>query len=153
MALDPTLQEVLFRRSVKKFLVDELYTEEGIYIGFESAFKELKDSGGNQLTSWINFHFDGLSFRGNSAKGRVSAYLFSRQDSDGTILATVRDALVDKLIDLSMSDGLKRVPLYDSEWVVVGGMIVTTGMESKEEVGVDDTLYKFVNIYFQYTTK
>ena len=153
MALDVTLQEVAFRKSVKKFLVDSLYTTDGIYIGFETMFKEPETSGGTPLDVWINFHFDGLSVHGNTARGRVAAYLFSRRDADGSLLSGLRDSLMDKLIDLDMPDGLKRVPLYDATWQQVAGMIVTTGGESKEESGVDDTTYKFVNLYFNYATK
>lgn len=153
MALDVTLQEGAFRKSVKKFLVDSLYTTDGIYIGFETSFKELADSNGDPLNIWVNFHFDGLTVNGNKATGRVAAYLFSRGDADGMLLASLRDSLMDKLIDLSMPDGLKRVPLYDDSWQEIVGMIITTGVESKEEKGVDDTLYKLVNIYFNYATK
>ncbi len=153
MALDPTLQELAFRRSIKKFFVDSLVTISSIFISFESLYKIPVDSAGVELDSWINFHFDGLPVTGNIARGKVAAYLFSRRDADGVKLATIRDALMDTVTDLTANDGIKRVPLYDTAWNTIGGMLVVTGTESSESLGVDETHYKFINLYFSYATK
>lgn len=153
MALDTTLQELAFRRSIKKFFVDNLLTAQSVYVSFETLYKIPVDSAGVELDSWINFHFDGLNVTGNLARGRVAAYLFSRRDADGTKLAVLRDTLMDVITDLVAIDGIKRVPLYDNLWNSIGGMLVSTGAESNESLGVDETLYKFVNLYFSYATK
>lgn len=149
MALDPTHSEEYFRRSVKKYLVDNLYTTDGVYIDFAKIYQTPTDGIGDEITEWIRFHFNGLSPEGNLYTGRVAAYMFVRRDS-GTELARLRDKLWNYLVDLNMPDGLKRVPLYNDVWTQIGGMVVTTGFESKEEYADDDTLYKFVNIYFRY---
>ncbi len=99
---------------------------------------------------WLNLHFNGLSVTGTTASGKVSAYMFSRRDLEGGLLAGLRDELTETLVDLTMPDGIRRVPLYDSDWNIIGGMVVSTGMESKEASGKDNTLYKFINIYFKY---
>ena len=150
MALDPTLQEANFRRSVKKYFVDTLYTTKGIYISFGATYKEPDESDGTAIDKWINFHFDGVPIKGTLSRGRVAAFMFSRRDTDGTELAALKDELMDQLIDLTMPDGIRRVPLYDADWNVIGGMMVSTGADSKEERGGDDTLYRFINIYFNF---
>ena len=153
MAIDPTLSEQCFRRSVKKYFVDKLYTIDGVYLGFETEFQEPEETDGTEITEWINFHFDGLTPDNTLGHGRVAAYLFTRKDVDGSKLAILRDKLMDSLIDLTMPDGIRRVPLYDLAWQSIGGMLVSTGREPKEERGADKTLYKFINIYFRYATK
>ena len=149
MALDPTHSEAYFRRSVKKFFVDGLYTVDKVYVDFDKMYQSPTDA---SISEWIRFHFNGLSADGNLFVGRVAAYLFTR-GSKGTGLAVLRDKLYNYLVDLNMPDGLRRVPLYDTNWAVIGGMIVTTGNESNEEYADDDTLYKFINIYFRYAIK
>lgn len=153
MAIDPTLSEQCFRRSVKKYFVDNLYTIDGIYLGFETEFQEPEETDGTPITEWINFHFDGLSPDSTLGHGRVAAYLFTRGDTDGSKLSILRDKLMEYLLDLDMPDGIRRVPLYDLAWQNIGGMLVSTGREPKEERGADKTLYKFINIYFRYATK
>ena len=150
MSLDPTHSEALYRRSVKKFLVDNLYTVDKIYVDFSKMYMKPTDGVGADIDKWIRFHFNGLSTRGTTATGRVAAYIFSRGDTDGVKLAEVRDKIVEYAVDLTMPDGMRRVPLYDLTWTQIGGMILTTGNESKEEHADDDTLYKFVNLYFTY---
>lgn len=147
MSLDPTHSELFFRRSVKKFFVDNLYTVDGVYLDFSKIYKSPSDS---SIETWIRFHFNGLSTRGITSTGRVAAYMFSRKDNDGSKLATVRDQLHNYLVDLNMPDGMRRVPLYDGTWTEIGGMVVTTGAESKEEFADDDTIYKFINVYFTF---
>lgn len=153
MAIDPTLSEQCFRRSVKKYFVDNLYTTKGIYLGFETEFQDPMETDGSTISEWINFHFDGLSPDNTLGHGRVAAYLFTRKDVDGSKLAILRDTLMEYLVDLTMPDGIRRVPLYDLAWQSIGGMMVSTGREPKEERGADQTLYKFINIYFKYVTK
>ncbi len=150
MALEATLQEVNFRRSVKKYFVDNLYTAQDIYIAFGTTYKEPVDEVTGPRDAWINFHFDGLSVTGTLASGKVAAYMFSRRDLEGDLLAGVRDELMATLIDLSMPDGIRRVPLYDENWDIIGGMLISTGLESKESKGKDNTLFKFINIHFNY---
>jgi len=151
--IDPTLTEQCFCRSVKKYFVDNLHTVEKIYLGFETEFQTPEETDGTPINEWINFHFDGLTPNDTLGHGRVAAYLFTRKDTDGYKLAILRDKLMEYLIDLAMPDGIRRVTLYDLTWESIGGMLVSTGREPKEERGPDQTLYKFINIYFKYATK
>jgi len=154
MALDPTLSEQCFRNSFKKYFIDTLYTIDGVYIGFETEYKIPKDATGNEVNSWINFHFDGLTPGNAVSVSRVAAYIFSRRDTDGDSLAAPRDKLMNRIIDLDETDGVKRIPLYDSSWAETGtGILLYTGNESRSERGKDGTLYKFVNIYGRFANK
>lgn len=153
MPLDPSHSDTNFRRSVKKYLVDNLYTTDGVYIDFSRIYQTPTDGIGDDINEWIRFQINGLTFRGTTATGRVAAYLFTREDVDGKNIAVLRDLLVNYAIDISMTDGLARVPLYDETWTQIGSMILTVGTESDEERADDDTLYKFVNLYFTYAVK
>ena len=153
MALDSTLSEASFRRSIKKYFVDNLYTAQGVYVSFSTIFQKPEHADGTPINSWISFHFDGLNTENSVSIGRVSSYLFSREDTDGEDLASLRDKLIDLLVDLNQVDGMARIPLYDDVWNVVGYMMPTVGRESMEERGKDKTLYKFVNIYFRFGAK
>lgn len=150
MALDQTLSEANFRRSVKKFFVDNLYTVDGVYLDFNRIYQTPKNNAGDDLDEWVRFHFNGVSTQHTISTGRVAAYLFTRRDPEGSNLALLRDKLQNYLVDLTMPDGLRRVPLYNDSWVIIGGMIVTTGNESTEEFAQDGSMYKFVNLYFKY---
>ena len=57
MSLDPTHSEALYRRSVKKFLVDNLYTVDNIYIDFSKMYMKPTDGVGADIDKWIRFHF------------------------------------------------------------------------------------------------
>jgi hypothetical protein len=151
MPLDPTLSEQCFRNSIKKYFVDTLQTVDGVYVGFETEYKQPEDVGGNEVTEWINFHFNGVTSGNAVSTGRVAAYLFTRKDTDGANLATLRDKLMSRLVDLSATDGIMRIPLYDLTWTATGvGIMLHTGNESVEERGKDGTLYKFLNIYCRF---
>lgn len=152
MAIDPTHSEECFRKSIKKFFVDNLYTIKGIYIDFDKTYN-VPSVAGVPVNKWIIFHFDGIHYRGNVATGRVGAYMFTRRDSEGTELSKLRDILYDYMIDYNMPDLKTRVPLYDLTLTQVGGMPVTVGDESEQMLGADDTKYKYMNLYFRFGVK
>ena len=64
--------------------MDNLYTTDEIYLGFETAFQKPVETDGTPINEWINFHFDGLTPDGTVGRGRVAAYLFTRGDTDGS---------------------------------------------------------------------
>ena len=148
MSVDITQSEVAFKRSIKKYFVDNLVTTEGIFIEFDVAYRIPPN-----VNEWVVFHFDGLTTEGNVATGRVAAYMFSIKDKEGMNLSALRDTLMDYVGDNDADDGKRRVPLVDETFTTVQGMVLTPGDESKQDVGEDGTKYKYVNLYFKFGTK
>lgn len=150
MAIAPTLSEEFYKNSVKKYFVDSLYTTEGVFISFEKLTTDPADAVPDGITEWIVFKFMGNAYKSPVSQRKLDAYLFSRGDEEGHALSVLRDKLVSALIDLTMPDGIRRAPLYDATWATIGGMLLTVGKESEEEVATDDTLYKVVPINILY---
>lgn len=152
MAIDPTHSEECFRNSIKKFFVDRIYTIDGIYIDFDKTYS-IPTVNGDEVKKWIIFHFDGIHYEGIVATGRIGAYMFTREDDEGFELSKLRDVLFDYMFDDTMPDMKARIPLYNTSWAQIGGMVVTVGNESEQDTGDDDTKYKYMNLYFRYGVK
>lgn len=150
MAIAPTLSEEFYKNSIKKYFVDSLYTAEGVFISFEKLTMDPTDAVPDSITEWIVFKFKGNAYKSPVSQRKIDAYLFSRGDAEGHALSTLRDKLVSSLVDLTMPDGIQRVPLYDETWAIISGMLLTVGTESEEEIATDDTLYKVVPINIIY---
>lgn len=145
MAMHPTLSETCFKNSIKKFFVDSLQTVDGISVDFDVQYVN-PESSGIELDRWISIKFGNIE-GGTLSRAHVIIYLFTRRDSEGIDLSILRDTILEKLIDLDMTDGKARIPLYDLTWAEIGAMIPTVNLES-EEPGIlkDTTNYKWVRV-------
>lgn len=152
MALDPTLSETLYRRSVRKFFRNEVNTVRNKDIFFDRKYSIPKDDQGDELNSWIVVHIvspviDTLSV------GMLQVYCFSRQDPGLEMLSDLRDTILDILVDETQTDGLARVPLLDYDGSDYAGMVAFVDDGSEIQYGADGTNFKIVSVELKWGAK
>lgn len=145
MTLDPTLSEACLKNSIKKFFVDNIFTAEGIDIDFDVQYVMPEDVGG-EVDKWISIKFGAIE-GGTLSRSHIIVNLFTREDTEGTDLAILRDTVLEKITDLNATDGRVRITLYDLTWNPIGGIIPSLTLES-DEAGVlkDGTKWKWLRI-------
>ena len=110
--IDATLSEAVILRSVRKFFID-LFPEETVY--FEFVDREPKDSSGVVIPRWLCIVPFGR-VQSTLAYADMQIQMFVKGAAMGEVSATFRDEIIDALIDLTQTDGCKRVNCYDSDW-------------------------------------
>lgn len=125
--LDPTMSDTVFLRSIKKFFLD-ITTPENIPTFFDFVDKPPR-VGTSLANKWISV-IPRSTTLGNLADHLFYVHLFSAQDNDQMKLAELRDFLIGNLLDLSQTDGRKRIPFYDADWNV----LYTGVIDPKKEV-------------------
>lgn len=155
MALDQTAREANVRDSLRKYLVDSLYTAQGVELLFDTT---LSTPNVRDLTvdRWITIKMGDIDMR-TMADLFVDFYCNARKDSEGMKLAQLRDKLLGVLVDNTQSDGMARITLYRSRevgaWTEIGGMVVQEVHESEELLADDQTKYKLVTARIRWGTK
>lgn len=110
--IDATLSEAVILRSVRKFFID-LFPTETIY--FEFVDREPKDSSGATIPRWLCIVPSGRT-QSTLAYADMQIQMFVKGAAMGEVSAVFRDEIVEALIDLTQTDGCKRVDCYDSSW-------------------------------------
>ena len=151
MALDPTLQESLYKLSIRKYFVDNLVTARGVYISFDKVYS-IPVVNGLEMTNWIVFHF-GPTKMDILSNALLFAYCFSRKDPDNVNLSVLRDKLMDTLFDHTATDGLQKIPYLNDARVKIGGIVPLVVNESEIELGADGSNVKTVSIRMNWGTK
>jgi hypothetical protein len=110
--------------SLKKYLVDAL----GSDVTFDISLKapDIRTQGPDAVTQWYNVKF-GPFGRGALSEYDFDIYCLSRQDPEGYELAKQADIIMDLMVDSNNTDGLGRIPLYDTEqtpWEQISSMVV-----------------------------
>jgi len=151
MALDPSLSEAVIRRSIRKYFVDTFYTGLSIEIFFDKIGRvpEVLDV---EIDRWISVQFDTLNPE-TMASGFIQLWLFTRRDTDFTELALLRDIVFEHLIDLTQTDGTKRIALYDASWNIVGWVLLQPQTEWGPEEVEDGTNAKVLPITIRWGCK
>jgi len=156
MALDATARESNFRDSVKKFLVDNLETAEGVPILFDSRLTTPNISG-RTLDKWYRVEFGPIT-RGVPSEALIRIICCTKEDNEGFKLAQLGDKLLGYLTDTSSNgDGTKRIPFYQSSptsaWVKIGSLIVFSIDELGESVAPEGTKFKVVLVRLRFVSK
>ncbi len=110
--LDPTLSEAVILRSVRKFFLDA-FPSEAVY--FEFVDRQPKDVSGNKIPRWMTILPFGRD-QSTLASVDMQIHLFVEGTANGEASATFRDEVIEELIDLTQTDGCKRLDCYDSSW-------------------------------------
>ena len=162
MALDPTLSELDFRRSVIKYLVTELQYDEssnptGYYLFFKPLTNAPKDANDSTLDQWIIVNFAQRRM-GSVSSQYISFDLYSREDDEGFEIARMSDAITDIFYDGTATSGfgIKPVTLFNtsgSPWVEAGGILPIYKYASRVMPGKDQTLIKSVTYEFKWGAK
>ena len=148
MALHPTLSDVHFKKSVMKFIIDQLVTIDGNLVFFEPIFEVPRDGGDNLVDSWIEVEFNEKEF-----EALASCYtllnIYTREDSEGFDNSRILDQITEMMTDEDSTNGTAYIPYYDTTvegaWTQIGGMIPILRRTSETFPGRDSTTIRTVS--------
>jgi len=136
-------------RSTKKYFVDNLQTAQSIPVYFEREFVDFKTEIENAIKQWVIVDNDGVSHFGSTTNMFLTIYIHSRDDSEGTELYKLRDKLIEMLTDVTDTDQIRRMPLFDTEqdpWVEEAQGLLFLQDESPMYYSDDGTLFKSIKV-------
>lgn len=109
--IDPTHSESVILRSVKKFFVD---LNLGYPLFFEPVDRQPKV---NDIPApvWICVLPSGR-IQNTLAYADLHIHIFVESSTDGIASAAIRDEVIAELMDLTQTDGCKRLVCYDESW-------------------------------------
>jgi len=122
--MNPLSKEYNIKSSLKKYFVDIL--GETVTFDRSLASPDIRTKGNTAITSWYNIKFGEMG-RNALADYSFDLYICTRQDAEGMLLCQNTDTIFDLLIDPTMSDGTKRIPIYDvskDPWEQISSMVV-----------------------------
>lgn len=157
MALDPTAREANYKDSIKKHMVDNLVTVEGVKITFDPrmATPETFKSTNPNVKKWVAVKFGEL-YRDDMSEAILEIRCCTRQDTEGFQLSQLADKVIGYFTTTD-GDGIKRITLYRSypsqAWENIGGIVVQDVRESREMEAADDTLYKIITVVLRFASK
>jgi hypothetical protein len=148
MAVDATLSKVCVKKSIKKFVVDELRTGKSRSVQFD-IWLDTPRVQGRELTEWISFNFGPIS-KGSVSFLDLEVFCASREDPEGDELAAIRDDVVEVFSEVAADR--KAIDLFETRsgtpWTKVGGMVIFMENEGTEQYTASNT--KFVPLTFRF---
>jgi len=148
MALNATAREANYRDSIKKFLVDNLKTVEGIYLTFDKTLAT-PNIRGRVVKRWITVGFGSMA-RGTMSDSVFELYCCTRQDNEGFKLAQLGDKVMGYLTNSTNTDVPAYIPFYQSHptqaWTLLGGIVIQSIIESDEYETEDETKVKLFTV-------
>ena len=155
MTLDPTQRESNFRDSIKKYFVDNLFTDNEIQITFDISIPAPKVQG-NIPSRWVTIDF-GDGNMDNISEFTLRIYCNTKHDPEGFRLAQLRDTVYNFLVDKTKTDGLARVTHYRSRevgaWTKIGSMIIIVDSESRQFKASDESKFKYFDLTLKFGSK
>lgn len=140
MVLDASARKSNCKDSVKKFFVDNIYTTEGKEVVFDKSLStpDLKDK---TVDRWVVVNFGPMDMT-SLAELYLNIFICTRKDSEGFKNAQLRDTVMGYLTDNTQTDGMARIPLYQSRssgsWTLLAGGFVVQEITEGEEFDIDD---------------
>ena len=147
MPLDETAKLSNITNSIKKYFVDSLYTGESIQLDFDKSYQEVYAALPDRVDQWMIIAFD-RSDMDTLAKLELTLYMYSRRDPEAVNLFLLRDTVMAYLVDITQTDGLARVNLYDAAWGLVGAAVIVLPAgrhESDNYVAEDGTKFRYIS--------
>lgn len=156
MVLDPTARETNYMDSMKKYIVDNMWTVERVPVSFDPSMANPKVPNNMELTTWLNVRFSDL-YRDDLSRASLEIRCSTRQDNEGFKLAQLTDKVIGYFTTTS-GDGIKRITFYRSypsptSWDVIGGIVVQDIIESGVFRAEDETKYKVLYIVLRFASK
>lgn len=140
MSLDATSREANLRDSVKKFLIDNLYTIEGVHLSFDKVLST-PNVQGIEVDRWVGIKFGVIDMDALSSLMLI-LFLCTRKDPEYFRLAQLRDTVVGYFTDKTQTDSMARIPLYRSyssqAWELLGGGIVVQRVIEGQQYELED---------------
>jgi hypothetical protein len=151
--LNPLAQESNVQSSLKKFFVDVF--GDAVTFDISLASPDLRKRGPDAIKRWYNVDF-GEFGRRDLSEYMFDVYCLSRQDLEGVELAKMADTVMSLLVDSSKTDGLARVPLYDtskSPWELLTSMVVQDVWDAPVlNMAEDETKIKILSVRLRWGT-
>jgi hypothetical protein len=156
MALDPTAREANFKDSMKKYIVDNMWTIEKVPISFDPAMSKPKLANNMELTTWLNVRF-GDFYRDDLSRANVEIRCCTRQDNEGFRLAQLCDKVMGYFTTIE-GTGIKSIDFYRSyeaptPWVKIGGIVVQDIIESGVFIAEDESKFKVLYLTLRFASK
>ena len=156
MSLDDTAKESNIRDSIKRYLIDSIYTAEGVQLTFDK-YLSTPSIQGHQVDKWVSINFGDLHLSELSTHD-LQLICCTRSDGEGFKLAQLRDKVYSLLTDNTQTDGMARFAFYRSRasgaWTQLdGGFIVQKVMESRQFEADDGTKYKILTVRLRFSSK
>ena len=156
MSLEPSARQSNIMDSIKRYLIDNLYTIEGINLSFDKVLST-PDVQGIAVDKWIGTRFGAMSMDALSTLN-LDLFLCTRKDSEYFRLAQLRDTVLGYFTDNTKTDGMARIPLYRSyasqAWVLLdGGIVVQKIVEGAQYELVDLTKVKQLTCILRWGAK
>jgi hypothetical protein len=152
--MNPLSMETNVRGSLKKYFVD-VFTDT-VTFDTSLAAPDLRSQGKDVLKQWYNVDF-GTFGREALSEYMFEVYCLSRQDPEGVELTKMSDVLVGLLVDSKMTDGMKRIPLYDvtmNPWMLVTNMVVQDIWDAPvTDIMEDETKLKIFSVKLRWGAK
>lgn len=129
MALNALAREENVKRSIKKYFVDLLGND---IVMFDKSLSHPDVRTDKTRVKWVIFQFGPYS-RSVMSDYTLTISCMTRKDPEGVELSKLCDQVMDLLVDRAISDGMARIPLYDTSivpWIKIGGMTVQETLDS-----------------------
>lgn len=144
--LDNTQKEANLFRSIKKHVIDNLYTAEGVYVSF--GFEEERPKGKDRFVIVLLSDFDTATV----SSARASFYMFSNTDDNGE-LADLNDKVLSLFLDSNDPHGLKRIPFVDDTFTEFSKIIPYPQPASSRQRTNDNLYMKYLDVVFRWGGK
>lgn len=143
-----------FSYSLKKYVIDNLVTIEGLEVYFDKTYIEGQEVPATKTTEWVVFDMDTSTTWGVLKNQMVYVYIHARGDKEGDKLNALQDAVIKYFEDMSVPDGQVRVPLYDTSqatpWPELGHMLVYVQGVSGIYYADDETRFRDIALHFRW---
>ena len=152
--MNPLSMETNVKSSLKKYFIDAL--ADAVTFDTSLASPDVRSQGPSVVKQWYNVDF-GPFGRQDLAEYMFDIYCLSRQDMEGVKLAEITDDMMALLLDPSVGDGIRRIPLYDvtqTPWVLVTNMMVQDIWDTPNiEITEDETKVKVLSVRLRWGAK
>jgi len=155
MPLDETAKLSTIVRSLKKYLVDSLYTTESIQLDFDKSYQDVYEALPDRVDQWVIVAFDPSNMDTLSAMG-FTLFLYSRKDPEAVDLFALRDKVMAYLVDVTQTDSMARINLYNAAWGIVGAAVIVLPagrQESSNFVAEDGTKFRYISAILRWGAK
>jgi hypothetical protein len=133
MSLDSTARKANFVYSIKKHIIDNLYTGEGILPIFDQLLPPDKS-----VSQWLFVRVGPLS-RNTVSDFSVEIYCVTRNDYEGVRLFQLIDLVTGYFCgDTAKPDGLIRIPFYDAVTQTQNDSMLVMNCEEGETLDAPD---------------
>lgn len=155
MPLAETTKLSNITNSLKKYFVDSLYTGESIHLDFDKSYQDVYANLPDRVDQWIIIAFDRADMDTLASLG-FTLYLYSRRDPEAVNLFLLRDKVMAYLIDITQTDGMARINLFNAAWGIVGAAVVVLPagrQESDNYVAEDGTKFRYISAALRWGAK